>query len=306
MIRVGLVEFETSHKKQFTRILHEGDKARVVAVCPGKVCPEAEAREFVEEHAIPKVVDNAAEITDDVDVAFILGTDWDRHIQLAMPFIEKGKPVFIDKPIAGCVKDCLELERLVNEDGARVVGSSSLRYLPAIPDLKKELKEAGEEITYVSTTCKGEFDYAIHSIEMLGGLIGPGAVAVRWLGGDTPSVHHVEHESGVTAMLHLAGPARVGFCAEIGTRETYRQLNLDALTGYTALMEEIVKYVQCQENRLAPIEDLTESIRVALAARLSRERGGETVRLADLDSDAPGFDGAAFAREYGATKRAAK
>ena len=305
MIRVGLVEFETSHKREFTKILHAGEAARVVAVCPGTVCPAPEAEEFVREHEIKLVVSEPAAMADEVDIGFILGTDWDRHLELARPFIEQGKAVFIDKPVAGCLKDCAELERLVNEEGARIVGSSSLRYLPACDEAKKEIAAADEAITYVSTTCQGEFDYAIHSVEMLGGLVGTGAQAVRWLGGEQPSVHQVVFESGVIAMLHLNGPKSVGFCAEIGTAETYRQLKFDGLTGYRALMEKIVKYMQGEESGLASIEALTESIRIALAARVSREQGGALVRLADLEPADPGFDGAAFAAAYGAKKRAA-
>ncbi|MFQ8831544.1 MAG: hypothetical protein ACLR7U_00705 [Ruthenibacterium lactatiformans] len=34
----------------------------------------------------------------DVRHHFIHGCDWDDHLRCAMPFIEQGKPVFIDKP----------------------------------------------------------------------------------------------------------------------------------------------------------------------------------------------------------------
>jgi hypothetical protein len=105
-------------------------------------------------------------------------------------------------------------------------------------------------------------------------------------------------------MLHLSGPASVGFCAEVGTAQTYHQMKLDVSTAYRALMEQVVLYLKGEENRLAPIEALTESIRIALAGKLSRERGGELVRLDALDPEDPGFDGAAFAKAYGERKRA--
>ena len=56
---------------------------------------------------------------------------------------------------------------------------------------------------------------------------------------------------------------------------------------------------------LAPVSALTETARIFLAAKVSKDAGGEWVVLADLDPDDPGYDGAAFAKAYGEKKRAA-
>ena len=43
MIRVGLVDIETSHRERVSEIIQASDDARITAVCLGGVCPEAEA-----------------------------------------------------------------------------------------------------------------------------------------------------------------------------------------------------------------------------------------------------------------------
>jgi predicted dehydrogenase len=52
-------------------------------------------------------------MADKVDIGFIQSCNWDKHIDQAMPFIQKGKPVFIDKPIVGSMKDIERIEKLV-------------------------------------------------------------------------------------------------------------------------------------------------------------------------------------------------
>ncbi len=305
MIRVGLVDIETSHRERFTEVLHAGDQARVVAVCPGEVCPEAEAQDFVTRFGIGHVVCNPADMAGEVDVAFILGTDWDRHLERAMPFIKRGMPVFIDKPIAGNLRDCLELERLARDEGARIIGGSSMRYAEPLAALRKELDDQQAQVNFaVIHGENGFFDYGIHAVEMAGGLLGGGARSVAWLGGDRPAVHHVSYRNGAQAIIDLAGPSGAGFRVDAATTTGWRQVAITGVTPYRTLMEEVIRYMHGQPHRLAPIEALTESIRIMLAAKVSRERGGAVVRLSELAPDAAGFDGTAFARQYAAQKRA--
>jgi predicted dehydrogenase len=44
-----------------------------------------------------------------VDAVILHGAEWDRHVERATPFIEAGKPVLIDKPIVGKLRDAHRL-----------------------------------------------------------------------------------------------------------------------------------------------------------------------------------------------------
>ena len=121
-----------------------------------------------------------------------------------------------------------------------------------------------------------------------------------------PIVHHVLWKSGARATLCLCGPKGTPICAEAAGPFGYRQLNLPNTDAYTALMDNVVAFALGRPNCLAPVETLTESVRIALAAEESRRRYGATVALKDLDTDAPGFSGTEFAADYGARKRAKK
>ncbi len=67
------------------------------------------------------------ELAESTDIGFIQSCNWEDHIAEALPFIERGKPVFIDKPMVGSVKDVAKIRELV-ANGAKIIGSSSARY----------------------------------------------------------------------------------------------------------------------------------------------------------------------------------
>src|SRR5437879_11867169 len=69
------------------------------------------AQSFAQEFGVEKVCDSLLELVASVDVGMVLGQDWDLHLERARPFLEAGKPVFVDKPIAGRRR---ELDALVD------------------------------------------------------------------------------------------------------------------------------------------------------------------------------------------------
>ena len=58
------------------------------------------------------------------------------------------------------------------------------------------------------------------------------------------------------------------------------------------------------ENKLAPVAKINQAIKIMLAGRLSREKGGGVVKIEGIPEDDPGFDGDEF--ELGYAKAAAK
>ena len=69
----------------------------------------------------------------DVDVVFLEEVDGRPHLEWARPVIEAGKPLFIDKPLAGSLADCIEIFRLAKEKNVPCFSSSSLRFGAELP-----------------------------------------------------------------------------------------------------------------------------------------------------------------------------
>jgi hypothetical protein len=305
--RVGCVGIDTSHPRAFSRVFVEaGLPFSYSAVFNDGFRTEAEVEAFMaltDSRRYTSLDAMAAE----VDIAFIHDCNWDRHMDLADAFIREGIPVFIDKPIVGTMDDCNRFEEL-SASGARVIGGSSLRFAYEVAELRNTLAQSGETPLCVTGTCGvDEFNYGIHIVEALLGLLGPGAVSVRWLGcaahAEAPLEHFlVEWKGGARAIYHVqTGPWQPCHLM-VQTDVAVHHRAIDITKVYESLLKHIADYMR---GEAWPCDGamMTEPIRICLAGKRSRDSGGEPVLLSDMTSRDPGFNGAVFARAYAAANR---
>ena len=110
MIKIGAINLDTSHPAAFAETYRNGNRAKYTAVYNDGFRTDEEVQAFMDINGIEKRCKTLKELVEQVDIGMIHSCNWDNHIDEAMPFIEAGKPVFIDKPICGSLKDCKELE----------------------------------------------------------------------------------------------------------------------------------------------------------------------------------------------------
>ncbi len=141
-------EDDVSHPKAFSEYLNKGDRARYAAVYNDGFREDDEVEAFMKSNGMEKRYDSVSEMAKNVDIGFVQGCNWDKHLEYAKAFIEAGKPVFIDKPIVGNLKDCRELEKLARE-GAVIYGSSSLRYAEEVASFAAISEEERGKIVHI-------------------------------------------------------------------------------------------------------------------------------------------------------------
>ena len=305
MIRIGVVNIDVSHPMAFSQYLMKENRARYVAVYNEGFRGDDEVESFISKFNLEKRCSSIEELADSVDVGFIQGCNWNKHIENARPFIEKGKPVFIDKPIVGSLADCSIIEDLVAK-GAVILGSSSVRYANEIVEfLAIPEEERGKIVNIFGTSGVDEFNYGIHIVEGICGLVGAEAVSSKFVSRAVVDekvceTFSVNFSNGVTATYNTFLKVFHPFEVVIMTTKTTYQFRIDTGKIYGALLDRICDYMEKGENKLADITELTHAIKIALAARISRAKGGVEVKLADIPKDDPGFDGYQFAKEYAA------
>ena len=98
--------------------------------------------------------------------------------------IKAGKPMFIDKPVAGSLADAIAIYDLAKQHNVPIFSSSSLRFSPGIQELSKDEKlgtivgaATWGPCTYQEGT-PDMFFYGIHGIEPLYVLMGTGCEKV--------------------------------------------------------------------------------------------------------------------------------
>ncbi len=304
MIRIGVVNIDVSHPKAFSDYLLKADRARYVAVYNDGFRGDDEIEAFVKNYGLEKRCSTIEELADMVDIGFVQSCNWADHIAQAMPFIERKKPVFIDKPIVGSLADCRKLEALA-DSGAVILGSSSLRYCEEVVGFASQSEEERGKIANVYGTCGvDEFNYGVHIVEAISGLLGPGAQTVRFAGrgtvdGKIIETFFVTFAGGVTATYITCQGAWQPCEMVIMTTDKFtHHFRIDTSKIYGALLDRICDYMETGENTLAPVRILTEAVKIMLAGRISRENGGLVVALSDIPENDPGYDGDAFEQDY--------
>ena len=115
-LRAGMIGLDTSHVPAFAKLFNNakttGELAgiRVVAGYPGGTdIPASRDRvgKFTEElkGMGVEITPTIPALLEKVDVVLLESVDGRIHLQEAIPVIKAGKPLFIDKPVAGSLAD---------------------------------------------------------------------------------------------------------------------------------------------------------------------------------------------------------
>ena len=303
-MRIGLVDLDTSHPQNWVPVLRRLGHEVIGVWDGGDVHPQGYSAKFTADHQIPTVFTDLVSMAAEVDCAILHGCNWDSHVAKARPFVEAGKAVLIDKPLAGNLADLQQIRSWLL-GGARIAGGSSLLYAYEVQKwLAQPASERGEAHTVFCGCAVDEFNYGIHAFSLLTGLLGGGAATVRHLHHHVQELIQVTWQDGRTGLLCVGTAAKwMPFYATIVTELAPHHMICDASTLYSALLEAVLPYLAGEtDSAPLPVETWLQPELCALAARYSRLHGGQEVCL-DTLPQFPGaldnrYDGALFAQGY--------
>lgn len=197
----------------------------------------------------------------------------------------------------GNLADCEMLESLVNS-GAVIVGGSAYRYCKEFEAfLARPESERGEVRSLFGSIGLDNFNYGIHIIESLGRFVPKGAQSVRCVGNEDSGFYHIQYESGVKGVYHLNKGIWRPLVLIVNTSKGTFVIQPAINKLYGALLKQVFNFIEKKEHMVA-IDELTESIKIALAGKASRELEGAEVKLENLNSEIQGYSGNGFATYY--------
>ena len=297
-IRVGIIGTDTSHVPAFTRLLN-GDPsdpahipgARVVAAYKGGSFDLQASYSRVDQYAEQirtqygvEIVPDIATLLSKVDAVLLESGDGRPHLAQARPVFAAHKPVFIDKPLAATLADAREIARLAQAAGVPWFSSSSLRF-GAIGVQAGALTG----ITGVSTWGPGPLEphhtmdltwYAIHPIELLYTIMGPGCETVTRTASADADVIVGQWKGGRLGTVRAIRPySDYGAVITRGRETTVLHPPAEEAADYHALVAAIVKFFQTGRPAVPNAETL-EIFAFMDAAQKSKDQGGIPVRMA--------------------------
>ncbi|MCG8307345.1 MAG: Gfo/Idh/MocA family oxidoreductase [Cytophagales bacterium] len=291
--KIGMIGLDTSHCVAFTKEFNASDPDpelggyRVAAAYPrGSYEIESSYSRIpkytkeMEELGV-EIVDSIPALLDMVDVVLLETNDGRLHLEQAIPVLEAGKTMFIDKPMTASLRDAIIIFEKAKLQNVPVFSSSSLRYVEHAQSVSKgEIGRVVGASTY--SPCKLEsthpdlFWYGIHGVELLYTVMGTGCKSVSRI-----------HNGGTDVVVGVWNDDRIGTFR--GTRTgkggyggtafgEHGIMALGPYQGYKPLLLEIAKFFQTGISPIKQRETL-EILAFMEAADASKKLKGSSVSL---------------------------
>jgi hypothetical protein len=292
-LRLGIVGTDTSHATAFTQILNDESSpdhvpgGQVVAAYKGGSADIESSASRVDKFADElrtkwkvRFFTTIPEMCRNVDAVLLESVDGRVHLAQARAVIAAHKPLFIDKPLASTLEDAREIARLATAAGVPWFSASSLRF----GEIAETMKFA--DATGVETWGPGPLEphhqldlswYAIHPIELLYSLMGPGCEEVsrtfspdadvivgRWKDGRIGTVRALRPYSDYGAVVFR--PKQI---VESPSRPS---------ESYRPLLVEVMKFLETGQPPV-PNRETLEIFAFMDAAQRSKDEGGRPMRL---------------------------
>jgi predicted dehydrogenase len=293
--RVGIIGLDTSHSTAFVEALNadgpdpDYNGYKIVAAYPWGSRDIRSSTERIPSYTEEvkkrgvEIMESIAILLDKVDVVLLETNDGRPHLEQALTVMRAGKPLFIDKPVAGTLAETVAIYEAARKYKVPVFSASSLRYMKGMQDVV-EGKAVGKVLgadafspAPLEPHHPDFFWYGIHGIETLITVMGKGCKEVTRI-----------YTEGTDVVTGVWNDGRIGTFR--GTRTGQHEyggtvfgekgvVRVGPYSGYEALLKQIIRFF---ETRVSPVsEDETLEIYAFMeAADESRRKGGTAVSLA--------------------------
>lgn len=274
MYKIGIIGSENSHAAAFSEIFNLSgtyDDVRVTAIWG----EDMEASRKIADKCHVEIV-KPMDMLRQVDAVMVTSRNGALHWGYVRPFIEAGKPAFVDKPLANDYAEAKAIIDLAAEKHVPLVGGSSLKLIADTLALKAaadEAKAKGELLggnVYAPVSLDnpygGFYFYSSHLIE----------IALTIFGYDPVAVNAVRTKAGIAAVLEYAGYAvtlnytesayKYGGVVLAKGGVSGREINMG--DAYAREVESFVKMLRTGESDI-PARNLALPVRVLNAIEAS-------------------------------------
>jgi len=294
--RIGIIGLDTSHSIAFAKALNGPSASAtykgftISAAYPqGSADIESSVKRisgYTEE--IKKLGIEISSSIEDLltksDYILLETNDGRPHLAQAMQVIKAGKPLFVDKPVAGSLGDVIAIYKAAKKYKVPIFSSSSLRYMETAQEVAngKIGKVLGADTFSPATLEKTHPDlfwYGIHGVEILYTVMGKGCKElVRIHTADTDIVVGTWAD-GRTGIFR---GTRTGKHDYGGTAYGEKgNLTLGPFKGYDNLLDQIIAFFKSGTPPVSAEETL-EIYTFMEAADESKRNGGRSVVLAEV------------------------
>lgn len=291
MYKIGIIGTENTHAMAFSKIINLPNPATGERLYPdvkvvGVYGPDEDsAQAIINEAGAEFMAKSPDDFFGKVDAMLITSRKGSLHSGYAMPFVEKGMPLFIDKPFTSDVKEAEALIEAAKKSGSKICGGSGCRLAYDILMLQNSVRNLSASGDMVSASINfaadpdSEYDgfyfYAPHLTEM----------ALAAFGHDVKSVYATENNGSrlsiwnydnFSVSLHYTKGTSTS-SAVVYSKTGNIMRNIDISMIYNHEVDHFVHMLRTGEMP-EPYESLVQPVRM-IAAIEESIKTGKTVKI---------------------------
>lgn len=280
-MRIGIVGAESTHTLEIAKLINIENKIKNCSI--DYVWGETSqlAYDVAASGQIPNIVDSPEDMIGKIDAVVIVHRHCKNHIPAAMPFVEAGLPIFIDKPFCYDVDEGLSFIDICRAKNLPIASFSVLPLQKSFERMRRRTKLSGKIVAAsIQGTCDinspygGIFFLGVHHVEMAINAFGSDIRSVVLNDGKTAQTAQLFYDNGLAVTMNLMiGNGYKGYAMSIaGTEFTFAQkITFDANLYYTG----IKKFTNMFKTSVMPqsYESLIEPIRILNGLEVSLNQG---------------------------------
>ena len=205
---------------------------------------------------IPHAVDGLHDLREAVDAVILARDDHERHAEMALPFLEAGLPVFVDKPLSLDPDDLRRFRPYL--EAAQLMSCSGLRFARELDDVRANIDAYGALQCIRGAVVLGWEKYGVHLLEAVINAVPSTPVSVAPVPAEHASLA-ITMSDGTLFQLDALGDVPLTFRVDVWGSE--KRSTHEITDNFSAFRRTLSHFVEMIRTGTPPIEP-DETLRV--------------------------------------------
>lgn len=231
---------------------------------------------------IDNVADDYTKMTEEIEAVLILRDDADSHVELASHFLERGKIVFVDKPLCDNLEDLKYFKPWL--DKGKLLSCSGFRYYPSIVDRCKGKLDPEQIVFSHSISIIDWYRYGIHVLEGITPVMGTEVKWVQDVGENGNHIVRIQYEGDKYALIQVNTDLGFILRSSFYTRsDEHFTINYDDnFSCFRGVLQAFYNQFKTDIPSI-PSKETETIIKILIAGEWSRKADGKKIKLDDLE-----------------------
>ena len=221
---------------------------------------------------IPNVVVDVDEMLDEIDGVIIARDDYETHFPLAKAFLEKGKFVFIDKPLSLNIAELKFFKKFL--ENGQLMSCAGARYAKELDEIRENIGSFGDMKLIRGTVVNGMEKYGVHMLDGIFGVTGFQVKSVSCFQAKHTSMRIRNQDNSLIYIDALGDSSKtLQFDFWSGKKRFHAETN-DNFSMFRRLLADFVAMIRTGAPTIDP-NLVMNTMKVLIAANLSMKENRE-------------------------------